>query len=107
MKRSKRKLTKKITAAIVSAMSAVFTIIPAYAAEVDGWEAVTNWGESLADNLQGLCKVIAVIAVIILSILCISGGRDWVNKLKTVGGGILVGIVLASYGASIAIGLFA
>lgn len=110
MERSKKtntSFTRRISAVMLAVTMAVLTVIPASAEAADGWTSITNWGNNLAANLQSICKIIAVIAVIILAILCISGGREWTAKLKSVGGGILIGIVLASYGSSIVLGLFA
>ncbi len=110
MERSKRtstSFTRKLSAVMFAVIMASLMITPAYAAETDGWTSVISWGDNLADNIKLICKCIAGIAVLILAILCISGGREWVNKLKSVGGGILVGIVIASYGTSLVMGLFA
>lgn len=52
-------------------------------------------------------KTVATIAVIVLAIMVISGGRNWVDKLKSTGGGILVGIAIGCYGAGIVAGMFA
>lgn len=106
-KKAKTTFTRKLSAVMFAVTMAVLTVIPASAETADGWTSITNWGNNLAANLQGICKIIAVIAVIILAILCISGGREWTAKLKSVGGGILVGIVLASYGTSLVLSLFA
>lgn len=109
MERSKRKktLTRRLSSVMFAVIMAALMTIPAFAAETDGWTSMIAWGNSLADNIKLICKCIAGIAVLILAILCISGGREWVNKLKSVGGGILIGIVIASYGTSLVMGLFA
>lgn len=109
LKEAKSTLTRKITSSVAAVITTMFSVITASAetSEANGWSSITNWGNSFANNLKGICKVIAVIAIIILAILCMSGGREWANKLKSNGGGILVGIVLASYGASLVLGLFA
>lgn len=62
---------------------------------------------SLPTNLQKGLVTVATIAVVVLAIMVISGGRNWVDKLKSIGGGILVGIAIGCYGVGIVAGMFA
>ncbi|WP_295211606.1 TrbC/VirB2 family protein [Ruminococcus sp.] len=102
-----KKITRSITATITALMLSIASSINVFAAEADGWASVINWGNTFAEHLQSIGRVVAIIAAVILGIVCITGGRDWVNKLKSVGGGILIGIVIISFGTSIVAGLFA
>lgn len=85
-----KKITKNISAAITTAILAAFCSVNAFAADNDGWTNFFTFGDNFATNLQKGLKTVATIAVIVLAIMVISGGRNWVDKLKSTGGGILV-----------------
>ena len=102
-----KKITKNISAAITTAILAAFCSVNAVAADNDGWTNFFTFGDKFATNLQKGLVTVATIAVVVLAIMVISGGRNWVDKLKSIGGGILVGIAIGCYGVGIVAGMFA
>lgn len=102
-----KKITKNITVSITTAILAVFCSITAFAADNDGWSNLISMGDNLATNIQKILKVIAMIAVGILAIMIVSGGREWTQRLKSGAAGIIVGVAIGCYGGSIVAGVFA
>ena len=90
-----------------TAILAAFCSVNAFAADNDGWTNFFTFGDKFATNLQKGLVTVATIAVVVLAIMVISGGRNWVDKLKSIGGGILVGIAIGCYGVGIVAGMFA
>ena len=64
-------------------------------------EQVTAWIEGFADQVQSLGYAIGVIAVLVLGIVLVAGGRDGLQKGKGMAISIIAGIAVLSFGVAI------
>ena len=105
--KSTNKYIKRIYALFTTMTMAIMYAMSVSAATADGWGGIIQWGDSFAGNLSNVAKMIARVMMVVLGIVLLMAGRDWVNRLKSVGGGILIGIIVICYGTSLVSSMFA
>lgn len=63
--------------------------------------SITTWGENITKDIGSIAKIIMIGAILVLGIMCATAGRGWAEKLKSGAAGIIIGIILVSFGTTI------
>lgn len=64
-------------------------------------DQLTTWMESFQEPVKGLGYAIAIISVLVLGIIMITGGQQGLSKGKGMAAGIVAGIAVLSFGVAI------
>ncbi len=64
-------------------------------------DQITAWIEGFQGQIQALGYALGVIAILILGIILVTGGREAMSKGKGMAVGIIAGIAVLSFGTAI------